>query len=59
MVAGKANKVIAAQFGISEKTVKVHRAQVMSKMQAESLAELVNFAQVLRLTTTKVQVDQP
>lgn len=44
VVAGKLNKQIAAQVGISERTVKAHRAQVMSKMQTNSLAELVRLA---------------
>lgn len=55
VVVGKMNKEIAAHYGISEKTVKVHRARVMEKMQAASLAELVRFAQIAGLDTTKVQ----
>ena len=38
------NKQIAAELGTSEKTVKVHRARVMEKMQVKSLAELVRMA---------------
>lgn len=45
VVAGLANKVIAAELGISEKTVKVHRGRVMEKMQADSLPELVRLAE--------------
>ncbi len=44
VVAGLLNKQIAAELGISEKTVNVHRAQVMQKMQADSLAELVRMS---------------
>jgi RNA polymerase sigma factor (sigma-70 family) len=44
VVTGMLNKQIAAQLGIVEKTVKVHRARVMQKMQAGSLAELVRLA---------------
>lgn len=44
VVAGKANKVIAAELSVSEKTVEVHRARVMRKMQAESLSHLVKLA---------------
>jgi len=40
-VAGKLNKQIAAELGTAEKTVKVHRARMMRKMQFDSLAELV------------------
>ena len=47
IVAGLLNKQIAAQLGISEITVKVHRAQVMQKMQADSLADLVRTAERL------------
>ena len=44
LVAGKANKVIAFELGISPRTVEVYRANVMTKMQAESLSELVRMA---------------
>jgi RNA polymerase sigma factor (sigma-70 family) len=44
VVTGLLNKQVAAELGISEKTVKVHRAQVMQKMQAGSLAELVRMS---------------
>jgi FixJ family two-component response regulator len=44
VVAGKLNKQIAAELSTAEKTVKVHRARVMKKMRAGSLAELVVLA---------------
>jgi FixJ family two-component response regulator len=44
VVTGMLNKQIGAKLGIAEKTVKVHRARVMEKMQAGSLAELVRLA---------------
>jgi FixJ family two-component response regulator len=47
VVAGKLNKQIAAELGTAEKTVKVHRARVMKKMRAGSLAELVLLARRL------------
>ncbi len=43
VVAGKSNRVIAADLGVSPKTVEVHRANVMQKMQADSLAQLVKM----------------
>jgi len=48
VVAGKLNKQVAAALLVSERTVKAHRAQVMKKMQVESLAELVRVADMLR-----------
>jgi two-component system, LuxR family, response regulator FixJ len=44
LVAGKANKVIAYDLGISPRTVEIYRANVMAKMQARSLSELVRLA---------------
>ena len=44
VVTGMLNKQIAGDLGISEKTVKVHRARVMEKMQAGSVADLVRLA---------------
>jgi FixJ family two-component response regulator len=45
VVEGLLNKQIAIRLGITEKTIKVHRANVMSKMQAESLPHLVRMAE--------------
>jgi len=47
VVAGLLNKQVAAELGASEKTIKVHRARVMQKMQAESLADLVRMSEKL------------
>jgi two-component system response regulator FixJ len=44
LVAGRANKVIADDLGISARTVEIYRANVMAKMQAASLSELVRQA---------------
>ncbi len=44
LVAGKANKVIAYDLGISPRTVEIYRANVMAKIQAKSLSELVRLA---------------
>lgn len=41
---GKANKVIAEELGLSPKTVEVHRARLMQKLEVDSLAQLMRFA---------------
>jgi two-component system, LuxR family, response regulator FixJ len=43
VVDGRANKVIAIDLGLSERTVEIHRANVMEKMQAQSVAHLVKM----------------
>jgi FixJ family two-component response regulator len=48
VVAGKRNKVIALELGTAERTIKVHRARVMTKMAVRSLAELVRIADQLQ-----------
>ena len=49
LVTGMANKEIAYKLGTSERTVKAHRAQIMEKMNAGSLADLVRFAEKLKI----------
>ena len=44
VVQGKANKVVAGDLGVSQRTVEIHRARVMEKMQVRSLAQLVRLA---------------
>ena len=43
VTSGKANKVMAADLGLSQRTVEIHRARVMEKMGASSLAQLVRM----------------
>jgi len=53
VVAGLLNKQIAGELGTSETTIKIHRHQVMEKMRAGSLAELVRMADRLGIPTPK------
>jgi FixJ family two-component response regulator len=55
VVAGRLNKQIAYAIGVSEITVKVHRGQVMRKMQAASLPDLARMAERLDLAREKSQ----
>ena len=55
VVTGQPNKVIAAELGITEITVKVHRSQVMHKMRAASLPDLARMADRLKLAVQKHQ----
>ena len=50
IAAGRLNKQVGGELGISEITVKAHRGKMMRKMQADSLADLVRMASRLRLT---------
>ena len=56
VVAGRLNKQIAYDIGISEITVKVHRGQVMRKMKASSLPDLARMADKLNFTADGSQV---
>jgi two-component system response regulator FixJ len=49
---GKPNKIVAADLGVSQRTVEIHRARVMEKMDATSLAELVRMMIEIRPTDT-------
>ena len=53
VVSGLLNKQIAGEIGTSETTVKVHRGQLMRKMGADSLAELVRLAEKIGIPSTK------
>jgi FixJ family two-component response regulator len=53
VVAGLLNKQAAAELGISEVTLQIHRGKIMRKMQAESLAELVRMAGMLGIAATR------
>lgn len=53
VTAGLMNKQIAGEIGVSEITVKVHRGNVMRKMNAKSLADLVRMAEALGVRRTK------
>jgi RNA polymerase sigma factor (sigma-70 family) len=55
VVAGRLNKQIANDIGISESTVKVHRTHLMRKMKARSLPELSRMADMLKVTPEEPQ----
>ena len=48
LAAGKLNKQIAADLGVVEQTVKFHRARIMERMQAKTVAELMHIAGAAR-----------
>jgi FixJ family two-component response regulator len=48
LVSGRVNKQIAADIGISEVTVRLHRGQIMRKMRASSLADLIRIANKIK-----------
>jgi FixJ family two-component response regulator len=53
VVSGKLNKQIASELGASEATVKIHRSNLMQKMQAGSLIELVRIADKLKPVSSR------
>jgi FixJ family two-component response regulator len=53
VTAGRLNKQVAHDIGITESTVKVHRTNLMRKMQARSLPELSRMADLLKLAPKK------
>ena len=53
VTAGLMNKQVAAELGVSEITIKIHRGQAMRKMEARSLADLVRKAELLGVRRTK------
>jgi FixJ family two-component response regulator len=53
VVSGLLNKQIAGELGTSEVTIKIHRSQVMKKMGAGSLAELVRMTEKLGIPAAK------
>lgn len=53
VVTGRLNKQVAGDLGLSEMTVKVHRSQIMRKMRAKSLVDLVRMADQLGISTNK------
>jgi FixJ family two-component response regulator len=50
---GLPNKMIAFKLGTGEKTIKVHRARIMRKMQVQSLADLVRLTEKLKISPNR------
>ena len=59
VTAGLLNKQVAGELGVSEVTVKMHRGNIMRKMQAQSLAELVRMADLLGVSRAKPRDTRP
>jgi FixJ family two-component response regulator len=55
MVSGKLNKQIAADLGVVEQTVKFHRARIMQRMRAQTLAELMHMAAKLGIASGRLR----
>ena len=56
VVRGLLNKQVAFELGTVEKTIKVHRARVMEKMQVDSLADLVRLAEKVGIPAKQIEV---
>ena len=59
LVAGKANKVIAFDLGISPRTVEIYRANLMTKMAANSLSDLVRMAMIATISENPGKTRSP
>lgn len=59
VVSGFLNKQSAAELGISEITLQIHRGKIMRKMQAESLADLVRIAEKLQIPVIQSSASEP
>jgi FixJ family two-component response regulator len=57
LISGRLNKQIAAEINASEATVKVHRSQLMRKMEAKSVPDLVRMAEKLGISATEPKAD--
>jgi len=59
LVAGRPNKIMAFDLGISPRTVEIYRANVMTKMRASSLSDLVRMALLAGVLTDVAQQADP
>lgn len=57
VAAGKLNKQIAAEFGVTEQTIKFHRARIMERMQAKTVAELMHITARLGIGSAAPRAD--